>query len=303
LLLPAAIAHFWVFLGRDDPRVPAGIGVAFTFATIGLLYGALSALAGRRKAMLGAIALVSTPFFIAQGAVQYADIPLSFFFLASVVLLCLFDGNRSLPAADHWGWLVLAGLAAGFAAWTKNEGLLFLGSVGLSRLVQMKSAEGRSSRFRSSTLPLLVALIPGFVLVVCYKHSIGVPGDLFSGPATAFPKLLEPGRYWAILAGFAKGFFRFGHWLWIPGSVVVAGVSIAWGWDRAVTAKPGVCTSAMALAFTVVGYAAVFLITPYDIHWHLRFSLVRLLLQLWPSVLFLLFLSLRRAQTVSMHGI
>src|SRR5271165_2227758 len=88
LLLPAAIAHFWTYLGRDDPRVPAIIGFSFTFATVGVVFSALFILRGRAQAMLGAIALLATPSFIEQGAWQYADIPLSFFYLATVVLLC-----------------------------------------------------------------------------------------------------------------------------------------------------------------------------------------------------------------------
>jgi hypothetical protein len=55
----------------------------------------------------------------------------------------------------------------------------------------------------------------------------------------------------------------------------------------------------LALTLTLVGYFAVFLITPYDIHWHLRFSLVRLFLQLWPSTVFLSFLILQGTSSPS----
>jgi hypothetical protein len=297
LLLPAAIAHFWTFLGRDDPRVPAVIGVIFTFAVAGVLFAGLAALRGRVQAMMAAIALLSTPFFVEQGTDQYADIPLSFFFLATVVLLCFFD-STSMPRKRRL--LILAGLAASFAAWTKNEGLLFLLAIALARVVTLvmcrradndaqndRSKSG--SAFLGTTAPLLLALLPGLLLVVCYKHSIGVAGDLFSDPASALPKLLDPARYWAIFAGYVKGFFRFGHWLWVPGTVIVAVLIILWGRDRSQTRLSGFRTSVLALTLTFAGYFGVFLITPYDIHWHLRFSLVRLFLQLWPSALFLFF--------------
>jgi hypothetical protein len=89
LLLPAAIAHFWTFLGYDAPAVPAVIGSAFTFATVALLFSSLSILRGALPAMLGGLTLLATPSFIAVGTSQYADIPLSFFVLATLVLLRL----------------------------------------------------------------------------------------------------------------------------------------------------------------------------------------------------------------------
>jgi hypothetical protein len=315
LLLPAAIAQFWTFLGHDDPRVPAMIGIAFAFATAGVLFAGLVTLRGRVQAMVAAIALLSTPFFIEQGADQYADIPLSFFLLATVVLLCFSDhqsgdeqrheeGSKKVALSSSQRLLILAGLVAGFAAWTKNEGLLFLLAVALSRVVILARMRRRAHddpkddksknalAFWGTAAPLLLGLLPGLVLVLYYKHSIGIAGDLFSDPANALPKLLDPARYWAIFAGYVKGLVRFGHWLWMPGTVVLAALFVMCDRDRDQTRQSGFRTSVLALGLTFIGYFAVFLITPYDIHWHLRFSLVRLFLQLWPSALFLSFLAL-----------
>lgn len=299
LLLPASIAHFWTFLGHDDPRIPAGIGMIFTFANVGVLFAALSMLRGRMFAMMGAIALLSTPFFIEQGADQYADIPLSFFFLATVVLLCFFNFESTGETASRSPrFLILAGLAAGFAAWTKNEGLLFLLAIAVSRLVVFARAWMTNNRksdlaFTTGTAPLLLALLPGLLLVMYYKHSIAVSGDLFSNSANALTKLFEPTRYWVIFAGYVKGFFRFGHWLWIPGTLLLLALLAAWGKNPSRTEQPAFRTSSLALTITLIGYFGVFLITPYDIHWHLRFSLVRLFLQLWPCTIFLVFLVLQ----------
>jgi hypothetical protein len=299
LLLPAAVAHFWALIGQDDPRVPAVMGLAFTFATAGVLFAGVSIVRGRLHAMMAAIALLSTPFFIEQGAAEYADVPLSFFFLASVAILCLFDLER-----DGRGLLLLAGFASAFGAWTKNEGLLFAFSLVVARLVvHMPSSEalgteqpGRkdaTARFWADPAPLLAVLLPSLALVAYYKHYIGVPGDLFSDPSIALAKLADPIRYWAVLAGYAKGVLRFGRWLWVPGTLVLLALAVAGGADVRFTRGRGFRTSVLALMLTLAGYFGVFLITPYDIHWHLRFSLVRLFLQLWPSVVFLFFLGMR----------
>jgi hypothetical protein len=297
LLLPAAIAHFWTYIGWDDPRIPAVIGVVFTFATVGVLFATLAILRGRVQAIMGAIALLSTPFFIEQGTAQYADVPLAFFLVATVALLCLFDGLSDGFAQRASGLQVLAGLSAGFAAWTKNEGLLFVCAIVASRLLIF--IRGRTDlhenkqRSEAALAPLGAGMAPGLLLIAYFKHSIAVPGDLFSDPATAVRKLLEPSRYWAVMAGCVKGFFRFGHWLWIPGTLLLAGLYFVACKNDGYSPQPGFRTSVGALLLTVAGYFGVLLITPYDIHWHLRFSLARLFLQLWPSTVLLFFLTVR----------
>ena len=51
--------------------------------------------------------------------------------------------------------------------------------------------------------------------------------------------------------------------------------------------------SIVSLGLVLLGYFAIYLITPRDLYWHLRFSLNRLFLQLWPSAIFLFFLFVR----------
>jgi Dolichyl-phosphate-mannose-protein mannosyltransferase len=297
LLLPAAAAHFWTYLGYDDARVPAAIGFIFTFATAGVLFSALSILRGRVRAMLGTIALLATPAFIEQGTAQYADVPLSFFFLATVALVCLHeDRARSGPTAAH-GLLVLAGLGAGFAAWTKNEGLLFLGAIigaslfhtVLARRQTKPSPRGLGENWFSLAV-LAAAIVPGLIIIAYFKHSIAPPGDLFSDPGTTLHKLLTPARYWAVIQWYVKGFFRFGEWLLIPGTLLLLVLYFVTGRDARGTGQAGFRTCALALSLTLAGYFVVYLITPYDIYWHLRFSLTRLFLQVWPSAVFLFFL-------------
>ena len=300
LLVPAAIAHFWSYIGQGDPIVPSIISLAFTFATLGLLVSALATLRGVASAALAGIALASTPFFIEQGASQYADIPLSFFFLATVALLHLYQ-QRSAEIADGrpLGLLVLAGVAASFAAWTKNEGMLFLVAFLVCSILS-------ASRWRqppaSGPLPLtsmrelavlLLAIAPFLLLIAWFKHSIAPPGDLFANPETMIQKILSPARYWAILRWYAKQFLRFGNWV-VPATallIVLRFLIPSSGTRRRETAR---WSSVMTLALTLSGYFVIYVITPNDLFWHLRFSLNRLFLQVWPSALFLFFLFVGR---------
>jgi hypothetical protein len=256
---------------------------------------------GRISAMLGATALLATPAFIEQGTSQYADVPLSFFILASIALLCLHDdlAQGDLAQKDHAyatrcsRLLALAGLAAGYAAWTKNEGLLFLCALVLARsltLLRHKASRGNWISAARRISPLVLATMPALLLIGCFKHFIAPPGDLFSSGASTLHKLLEPSRYWAILRWYIKGFFRFGGWLLLPGTLLLIAYYVAAGKEEHVEPQTGIRTSILALALTLAGYFAVYLVTPYDIFWHLRFSLLRLFLQLWPSAIFVFFL-------------
>lgn len=299
LLLPAAIAHFWSYLGHDSPMAPAMIGLVFTFSTVALLVSSLLQLRGSIAAMLAGLALLSTPFFVEQGTSQYADIPLSFFILASTVLLHF--GCRQRPSVSPWGPLAMAGLAAGFAAWTKNEGSLFLFASVVAQFFcfgrQDASSHG-SGVSRSCLVPFALGAAPALALVAWFKHALATSGDLFSSPSIMMEKVLTPRRYWVILQWFAKEFLRFGHWWIIPGTVAMIAFYLLTLGRRNDRRDPLFQASALALGLTLAGYFAIYLITPRDLYWHLRFSLNRLFLQLWPSAVFLFFL-LIGGQTLS----
>ena len=74
--------------------------------------------------MEAALFLLATAYFVRLGGDQYADIPMGFFILSTAVLLMLSEATAATGGSK--GLLSLAGLTAGFAAWTKNEGVLFV---------------------------------------------------------------------------------------------------------------------------------------------------------------------------------
>ena len=299
LLLPAAIAHFWTGLGHEAQIVPALTGLVFTFSTVALLYSSLAILQGPISAMLGGLTLLATPFFIDQGTAQYADVPLSFFILATIVLICLSE-NAYGVGRDH-GLPVLAGISCGFAAWTKNEGLLFLLAVVTSRLIVPAMTRSRSTlavthppldedvRAGSTSFAFFLAgIAPLLLLITWFKHLVPASNELFS--SIAFYKLLDTWRYWAILKWYGKDFLRFGDWFLIPGTLLLAGLYLACPATHLSATSRGSRACGIALAMTLSGYFVIYFITPYDLYWHLRFSLNRLFLQLWPAVVFLFFL-------------
>jgi hypothetical protein len=291
LLLPAAIAHFWTVMGRGTPAVPTVIGLVFTFSTVALLFSALDILLGRTPALLGVMCLLSTPFFIDLGTWQYADVPLSLFILATLVLLHLHD-RLAKGGVESRSTLALAGLAAGFAAWTKNEGILFLLAILLTRMWLTSRQPSPGRRPISQMAPMLLAVAPIFALIAFFKRAVAPPGDLFSDLATMLHKLGDPSRYWAVLKWYGREFFRFGEWWLIPLPVVMLVLYFLLRGKLATEEKETIRASAAALTLTLAGYFFIYLITPWDIYWHLHFSLNRLFVQLWPSGIFLFFVAL-----------
>ena len=306
LLLPASVAHFWSYLGSEAPAVPAAIGVAFTFATVGTLYAGLALLRGGTHAALAAIFLLSTPSFVEEGTWQYADVPLSFFFLATITLLCLHDEIFEAGRAPVWGLLFVAGTSAGLAAWTKNEGILFVAALLLARqwtFVRLAKKKPVAKKpFMRQTAPFLAGILPVFLVILAFKHWVAPPGDLFSDLHSILQRLLEPLRYWAVFNWYGKEFLRFGNWLLIPGTLLLAtlcyGSCKIFGHSKSTSWR----VSSLALVWTLAGYALIYLITPYDIYWHLRFSLGRLFLQLWPATIFLIVLSVPSEDRLFLSG-
>jgi hypothetical protein len=87
--------------------------------------------------------------------------------------------------------------------------------------------------------------------------------------------------------------FFFSGWRLIPLTVGLAIYAKLLGAEIAREQRSSISLAIFLLALTLAGYFGVYLITPYDLRWHLRFSLDRLFLQLWPSALLVFFMAVR----------
>ena len=287
LLLPLSVARLWAY-GGETQLAPALLGLLFMLATLGLVVSSVSLLSTRTQGYLAGLVLLEPFFFFRTATFQYADTPLGFFLLAALVLFSVYD-----RAPDGYGLLILAGLMAGFAAWTKNEGLLILLSIVAGRLV----AVAASRRLRSYPRQLIyfsAGAVPLLLVVMYFKAVIAPANDLVAGQglrATA-ERLSDLSRYLLILKALINHFTGFRKWYAHPAYLLVV---YAWllglktGRGRRVT----FLTLATALGLILAGYFFIYVTTPRDLEWQLTFSLDRLLIQLWPSFVLLFFLSVR----------
>jgi len=296
LLVPTSVARIWTYLGRETPFGPASVAMAFTFATVGLLYASLSIVRSSTQGCLAALVLLSTKFFILHGTSQYADVPFAFFMLATVALLVL----AQVWSDERPRFLLLAGAAAGLAAWTKNEGLLLLPAVLLAYGWTI-AANGRAVLLRDARA-FAIGLVPVLVMVAWFKLLVTSSNDLMAdqGLRQTAARLLEGGRYVQVLAGLARGALD------VSGQGLLALLLLVyWFCAGPAPAGPwrvGARMAARALALVLLGYVLVLLTAPGPLLATNIRSINRLLLQLWPSALFAYFLRLRTAEEAALSG-
>jgi hypothetical protein len=301
LLIPLAIERAWEYCGGETLIAPAVIAAFFTFSVAGLVASALGTLRGREQGCLGAAFLLASPLFILIGASQLADVPLAYYILGAVTLIFLHD-RRPEP---HGGALAMAGLFAGLAAWTKNEGILFCALfLSIRPIVSLLSAGPKRSM--RELLLLAAGASPALAVLLIFKIAVAPGSDLIAGqsPAGLLDKLGDAGRYGTILLSYLRTGLTFTQGIpdvrapfhpnpAVPGIILLAAYLLIAGRESDPGDRDGIITGWALVLFTLAGYFLVLVVTPHDLNWHLLTSLNRLLLQLWPLAIFLVFMSAR----------
>jgi hypothetical protein len=287
LLLPASVVRGWTYAGGETAAAPAALSLLFTLGMAGLICSAVTALRGKSQGYLAGVVLMGCSLLIVNAESLGADLPLAFFFTATAVLITF---HLELSGGSH-GVLALAGMAAGFSAWTKNEGLLFIFSVTAAYLAVAPSAGGLKARLRQ-LLFFAAGLLPVLIIVIYFKTRLAPPNELASAMMSqkAVDNLLDYHRYVTVLRGFKDRILLYcGRGVnlayLLPIYLVCAGAALRPERRRSVVFM------AIWICLMLAGYSLTYLMTPYDLTWHINTSMDRLLLQLWPAVVFLFFLT------------
>jgi hypothetical protein len=284
LLLPLSVARMWAYAGETQ-LAPALTALLFMFGTLALVVASVSLLRTRTQGYLAGLVLLEPFLFFRVGTYQYADTPLGFFLLAALVVFCLSD---RMPGGGYRP-LILAGMMTGFAAWTKNEGLLVLLSVVAGRLVAAGATQGLRTYLRQM-LYFSVGAAPILLVVLYFKAKIAPANDLVAGQSlrVTADRLLDFSRYALILKALLNQFTGFRKWYAHPTYLLVI---YAWllGVRTEKSERTTLLTLAATLSLIVAGYLFVYVSTPRDLEWQITFSLDRLLIQLWPSFVLLYF--------------
>jgi hypothetical protein len=279
LLLPAFVARGWKLLGRESSSIAIALGCFFTFGCAGVTTATLGILRGARQGILAGLALAATPFLYVQGAMQCADVPLAFFILATLACLAVADRFHSR------GFAAIAGVAAALGGWTKNEGLLWFGALLLARAIVTH---------RRLMPSLLAGALPVLAPILFFKARIATASDVFgaAGRSGMMARALDPARYHLIAREAIRHVLSFGPLLFGGFAILAVYVAVA-GLRRDKRDRDILRTGVLALSFTTLGYGAIYLLRPLDLGWLLGTSADRLLLQLWPGMVFVAFLACR----------
>ena len=290
VLISFYIARSWALVGRDLQTVPQMLAAVFTTTTAGLLYAAVSRARSVSQGLVAAIVLTCTPAFLYWGASQYADIPLGFYFLAALVCLYFFNaGERGQSAL-----LAAAGLFTGFALWTKNEGAFLLAGILAAQVAYWLLARA-PLRLSRGLAWFLVGSLPALALLLFFKLDIAPRNYVFDqNTAGLVEKISSDSRYKLIFQALQQQFITFGGWkLPLLPLLLVYGSLAGIDRPRIRKEKKALAILAMTLLAILLADIGAYLITPLPLEWQIRQSIDRLLLQLLPAFLFLLFLVIR----------
>ena len=284
LLLPLNVARLWTYAGSADQEIPALLSVAFITLALGLLYAAIAQAQGRAMAFLGSLALLASPQLMAQATWQISDIPTGMFLAASLALVLA--AARCPP--DSRALLIAAGVCAGAAAWTKNEGLLFALAMPVAFAVVGARVPLRGRR--TEVLQFARGLALPLALLMAVKLGVGGESDLAADLAwTSIGRIFEWTRHQMIITSFLKMTLMLAGF---PLLVLLLCLGVWLGFAGRSGESRWLAAGALALSLQLAGYYFVYLITERDLAWHLGTSNLRLLVQLWPSALLLFFVAL-----------
>jgi hypothetical protein len=279
LFLSLSIARLWRWLGTDTQAAPLLMAVLFSAATVGLLYAAVRTLRGRSQAMLAAALLAGTPSFINIGSAQYADIPLSFFILAALSLVCLQDTPGRMPPSS----IALAGGMTALAAWTKNEGILFFLALVLARPAVLALA-GQWRTVARETAAFACGALPILAVWLFFKLSIAAPSH-FNDPLTVvLEKAVDWGRHSYVALYMLSDLG--------PMSVLLLYLGLM-GVRPGALRQPGIRTGLVVLATVLLGYHLQYVcLTPQaeDLRLYMATNCDRVVLHLWPGTILVFFL-------------
>jgi hypothetical protein len=173
-----------------------------------------------------------------------------------------------------------AGAAAGFAAWTKDEGLPLLALV-------LLVATFRAPRLRALTRVAIGAAVPVMALAML-KLSVETSNYLFGQQGVGVvQKLVDPSRWTTVARAVAN---LGAAWGAVPGGAFVClalAVALTTRPDRdsAIRASAGL----LLVVAVMSAYSLVYVMTPLPLEWQIAVSFGRLVGQLWPALVWAAF--------------
>ncbi|MCC7447998.1 MAG: glycosyltransferase family 39 protein [Anaerolineae bacterium] len=120
MLVPLNYAFTHQAAGWIDEHLAALIPAALSVGVMAVAYLLGRQLFNRAVGLIAALLIALTPMYTHWASAGYVDLPAAFYYGLAVYFLF---------RLDSWQDALLAGIMAGLSAWTKNSGLLIVGSI------------------------------------------------------------------------------------------------------------------------------------------------------------------------------
>jgi hypothetical protein len=332
LLLPLNVARLWSYTGLCGQGEPAwcglvlglvylGLALMIVGATVSLMVAKQRDLSGSSEGgceawgLVAALAILGSPGVQAAAVSQMADLPVGAALAGAVACSILATCVTQTPEKSGLGsnqsvaWAGLAGLLAGAAAWTKNEGQLMALAVGLAVLWAgvivpligsfLAKNPGSKSNIRHGLwliAAFVLAFVPTGLVLLGMKLWLVPANDLLQDQSVAgLSRLIEPARHMQIISGYAVAAKVALGWPLLVVVGVTLVTTIFQRDQRRWAATGALAIPGAALVLILAGEYGVYLLTPHDLAWHLQTSADRLLVQLWPTMVMTLALACSRS--------
>ena len=273
LLVP--FTEFWIYswLGRIDQSAVKIVFPLFYCSLIALVCGAVRRVASLRWALVTAIGLGCLPVLtLLPGASSgYADVPLA---ASACGAACFAFGALRTQDARY---VNLAAALLAVAVWTKAEGAILAGAIGLTAL----AAAGSTARRRFSALVWVPALAVASWYAVLTFHGAEAAKDFHAPGSQELASTID--ALAAVWPAVMRELIRPGHWglIWPAFFAAVLFMMTA----RQSTRADWFLVGAVVIPLGV--YAALYLFSAWpDVREHVGFSLPRLLVPLAPVATF-----------------
>ncbi|MCX6232495.1 MAG: hypothetical protein NTZ33_13240 [Bacteroidetes bacterium] len=260
LMLPSMIAMFWCAIGDTTFIIPFFIALLPYIGILILFYFSFK----NPVISIVSIIIITLDFsFTNRAAAQYADILLAFFYLLSCILITKIIDEKNNKSNLYY----LLGFISSSCLWIKNEGSVFFILICIFIVIKNFRNYNALLKFGIGALIITVVYIS---FKICYAPS----NDLVSKQSgNTLSKIFDIKRYEMILNYFKKMILM--KFQIIP---ILAFIFLL-KWRK-------LSPSLLIIGLTLIIYFAVYIITPYDLQWHLETSLERLIDQIYPSLLF-----------------
>ncbi|MEE4273793.1 MAG: hypothetical protein V2I67_19105 [Thermoanaerobaculales bacterium] len=288
LFLPGLVTSQFSLWGGETVVIPVAAGGLFVIGLGAMLVLAVLRDAPPAAALAAAALALSTPVIWWAAFFQGADLPLAYLALSAAFGLTELMRHGRSSAVPPW----LVGFFLGLMIWTKNEGLVLAGALVVGAGIASLPARGRTAPNgtgdgRRIIAGLAIGALPGALATAIFKIAWAPAGEAQRFLSDGFfQRLVDPGRWaevgWAfasrLIPGAADAIWGGSAVLLVCVAAVVVGKLGCAAVDRAGWVFLGAAVSVTVFFF------AVYLITPDPLEWHLRNSLDRVLLQVFPLV-------------------